>query len=644
VWFFAPHMRALARLICLLSCLALGPAFAADPASYANQLIDQARVKALSSSPEWRALLHYRSNLIAAGVTSEVDAPDFFLAADGKTDPEAELEATLRAFFKPPPSSPDREPTQCRYIARYHWLKRELKFDPRRLPEQRCKEFDDWITALDPQTVTLIFPTAYLNNPSSMFGHTLLRIDAKGQGDQTRLLAYALNYAAVTGNDGGVLFAVKGIFGWYPGLFSIAPYYIRVRQYNDIENRDIWEYELNFSTAEIRFMLMHVWELRHDYFDYFFFDENCSYHLLGLLDVARPSLELTRQFHGWVIPSETVRALVKRGDLVRRVVYRPSRRTALAYRMDQLDVTQRATVVRLANGTMKPGELARDGMSVAERANLLEIAFELLNYKTVTRQIDKKTSDTIGYRLLADRSALDYRATETVTPPPAARPDQGHRPARIAVDYGREDGRWYQDIRLRPAYHDLLDPPGGYVPGAQIRFLDFTLSHIAGTGTVRLENAAVVDIVSLTPVSAMKSSISWKINTGLMRHHLTRADNPLVVHTNGGAGLTWAPVKHALLSAMLEASLDAGDGLHAGYALGMGPSLVWLTDLSHLGRAMAAAKVIRFGLGDVHTRMETSLKYRVPLSRATALDIHFNRVSEFGRGWNDAGAGLHYYF
>ncbi len=637
-------MVVLLQLICLLLTLAQTPALAAEPPPYARQLIAQAREMALSSSPRWQALLHYRSNLITPGVTSEVDAPGFFLAANGKTDPEAELEATLRAFFNPKPSDADGQPDQCRFIARYHWLKRKLNFDPARLPEASCKSFDDWMAALDPKSVTLIFPTAYLNNPSSMFGHTLLRVDAKDQGDQTRLLAYALNYAAVTGKDGGVLFAFKGIFGYYPGVFSIAPYYLRVRQYNDIENRDIWEYQLNFSEAEIRFMLMHVWELRRIYFDYFFFDENCSYHLLGLLDVARPSLALTRQFRGWVIPSETVRALVMRGDLVKRVVYRPSRRTVLAYRMSRLNHTQRVTVERLAEGVMKPGQLAQQRLSVAQRANLLEIAYELLNYKIVSRQTDKSQLDTIGYQLLAERSTLDYRADDDTVPEPAVRPDQGHRSARLALGYGRMDGHWYQAIKLRPAYHDLLDPPGGYVPGAQIKFLDFTLSHLAGSNSVRLENAAVVDIVSLTPVSALKNSISWKINAGLLRLHRTSSHNPLAARINGGAGFTWAPLKGAMVYGMLEGTLDAGDGLDAGYALGMGPSLGVLADFSRRGRAMITAKLQRFGLGDQYSRETAAAEYRVSVSHTAAVDVHFKRVREFGRGWNDAGMALHYYF
>ena len=53
--------------------------------------------------------------------------------------------------------------------------------------------------------------------------------------------------------------------------------------------RDAWQVE---ETAR---MVEHVWELRQVRFDYYFFDENCSFRLLELLEVARPSLRLTDQ-------------------------------------------------------------------------------------------------------------------------------------------------------------------------------------------------------------------------------------------------------------------------------------------------------------------------------------------------------------
>src|SRR5262249_37565820 len=209
----------------------------------------------------------------------------------------------------------------------------QLGFDPARLKKQTCKRFSEWREALNPGGVTLVFPAAFLNSPTSMYGHTLLRIDAKDQDERTRLLAYAVNFTAATTETNGVIFAIGGVIGTFPGVFSVLPYYLKVREYSDLENRDIWEYELNLTPDEVDRLLMHAWELRSVYFYYYFFDENCAYYLLELLEAARPDLDLTSAFRWWAIPSDTVRKVVEQKGLLKRTVYRPSNATLIAHRL-----------------------------------------------------------------------------------------------------------------------------------------------------------------------------------------------------------------------------------------------------------------------------------------------------------------------
>ncbi len=138
------------------------------------------------------------------------------------------------------------------------------------LPVLRCNELENFLKALSPRSATLVFPTAYMNSPASMFGHTLIRID----GDyQSRLISYAINYAANTGDEGGISYLIKGLFGYFKGYFSILPYYEKIEEYNDLDMRDMWEYELNLSEDEVRRMVLHIWELKDIYSYYYFFDE-----------------------------------------------------------------------------------------------------------------------------------------------------------------------------------------------------------------------------------------------------------------------------------------------------------------------------------------------------------------------------------
>ncbi|MGH6944186.1 MAG: DUF4105 domain-containing protein, partial [Geminicoccaceae bacterium] len=233
--------------------------------------------------------------------------------------------------------------------------------------------------------MTLIFPTAYMNNPSSMFGHTFLRFDRAEQSERTRLLSYAVNYGAVTGNDNGVLFAIYGLTGGYPGTYSVMPYYQLVQKYSNYENRDIWEYQLNFTAAEVRRMLEHLWELREQSADYFFFDENCSYQLLFLLDVARPGLDLTDDFQVYAIPIDTLRAVLEKQGLMAKAVFRPSSRTRIEHRLRLLRPTERALVERLADGRVAADDPALEG-PLSRRAAILELAAAVVTYRMRTGQ------------------------------------------------------------------------------------------------------------------------------------------------------------------------------------------------------------------------------------------------------------------
>jgi hypothetical protein len=345
----------------------------------------------------------YTTNLVTPGVHGLADSRRFYLAPDGKTNPRSELEATLAAFFSDVQETDKEQNPQCAFIARYHWLDRQLRFDPKRMARQPCKRFHEWYEALNPNGMTLIFPAASLNNPSSMYGHTLLRVDAKDQDEKTRLLAYAINYAANTAETNGIAFAINGLLGGYPGTFSIMPYYLKVREYNDMENRDVWEYELNLTPGEIDLVLMHAWELGPAYFDYYFFDENCSYYLLELLEVARPDLDLTSEFKWWAIPSDTVREVVKKG-LVRRTAYRPSNATVIRYRLELMSPDARALVNPLARGRATTADSAFASLPAESQARTLEVSYDYLNYLRASGKNPVEHPDELARNLLLERS------------------------------------------------------------------------------------------------------------------------------------------------------------------------------------------------------------------------------------------------
>ena len=156
-----------------------------------------------SNSPEWLALGHYQNK------KSSIDSPNFFLSKDGKKNPLSELEASIKLF------NSDDNQLKCQFPARYLFLKKH-KLIATKFP--KCDEFEEFKKDLQAAGVTLLFTDAYMNNPSSLFGHTLLRIDTKRKG--TQMLAHGANYGAFTGENPGPLYALFGLTGRYFGGFT----------------------------------------------------------------------------------------------------------------------------------------------------------------------------------------------------------------------------------------------------------------------------------------------------------------------------------------------------------------------------------------------------------------------------------------
>ena len=583
-------------------------------------------------------------------MTSLADSPSFFLAPEGKTDPQAELEATLASLLDPDARLRDDEHPACVYVARRRWLDRQLAFDRARLPEPACPAFEEWRQALGARGLTLVFAESFMNNPASMFGHTLLRLDQAAAGDDRErrdLLAYVVNFAGESGAERGALYAVKGIAGRYPGYFSLVPYYEKIKQYGDWESRDLWEYGLAISPEEVDRLLAHLWELREVAFQYYFFDENCSYELLGLIEAARPELDLRGRFAGWVIPVDTVREVVLQAGLAGDVRYRPSATTRIRHLAGRLGKGDRRLARAISDGRMALDDPLLEALPAETRAGVLSLAHDHLSYAA---EGDDREARARALRILTARSRVPVVGESAPPPPrPPTRPDEGHDTARLRMGGGWRDGRSFVELRIRPAFHALLDPQGGFSEGAQVDFLDTALRYQPDDGDVDLHELSVIDIVSLAPRDALFEPISWKIRTGLATQLMPGSGGALregkLWHTSGGAGLSWRPWSGALAYGFLEGTFDVSGKLDHDVALGAGARIGLLFgDPADRWRCDLFARATRFFAGDTRSALAVGLEQRLRLTRNTALVLKLAGERDFDETWLDAGLFMDLYF
>ena len=451
-------------------------------------------IPTLAQSQEWLRILHYKSHLFR-GFRSAVDGADFFIAANGAKDPEAEMRATILAFQKRIPAWGKRkQPVACAFPARFKFLNTRLKLG---LTSPPCSLFDDFVHRYDPAGATLVFSAAYPNNPASMFGHTLLRIKRKSSSDD--LLDNSLSYAAnVPPDENDFAFLWFGVTGGYPGQFSMIPYYAKVNEYSNSENRDLWEYELDLNSEQTWWVLASAWEIEtNSYLDYFFFDENCSWLILRLLEVARPDWNLA-DFSLDVIPGETVKRLTRTPGAVRSVRFRPSLFKKMRQAVESLSSEDLQNYREILSEKVDPLTI--------KNPVVLEAVLTRLHYEKQKNAEDFLQSQLMRKTLLA-RAKLEKTTERTLLPiPETTRVDLGHDSARVgfATNLKRFDFHW------KSAYHDLYSPDLGFAAFSELNFPGITLSYNRKAKEFFVSQIEGVSIVSLQAITEAVTPISWK--------------------------------------------------------------------------------------------------------------------------------------
>ncbi len=532
--------------------------------------IEDRKLESLAQSPTWWRLLHYRHSLLFGKVRSDLDGSGFFLSPNGKTDPIAELKVDLVAFGKNNLYGKQNLTAQCAFPERYRFIKTELGLD---ILDQLCPKLDEFLNQFDAQSATLVFSSAYPHNPGSMFGHTFLRINKKSKvkNQKQDILDFGISFAAVVGdNDNGFYFAWAGTTGGYPGKFSVLPYYVKVNEYSNSESRDIWEYDLNLNSEETNRLLRHIWELdNNSYFDYFFLDENCSFQILALLEVAKPQWNLTSGFFH-VIPAETVKRVVQSQGAVLNIKFRPSLRKKMFQLYDSLTDDEKGRFKDISQGMREP--TAQDSASVLDSV----VTFETYEKQKNEGHLSEEGKSILGSSLLR-RSLISNQESRRLVPiSEMTRPDLSHHSNRLALGAGFNEfhggqgqSNRFEELGFRFAYHDILNSDLGFTPFTAIEFPGLVLRYYSQEKSLELERLQLLSITNLSPLSLLEKHFSWKADLKLENPKDYSCLNCHVAHGDGALGLATNLVSEANIAYILfGGQLEVSESFKNGYRLG----------------------------------------------------------------------------
>lgn len=603
-----------------------------------EDLVKKAKAEKLYTHRAWHLLLQYQPRLLG-GFESPAKSSGFFLNAAGSRDPEAELLTTIEELLKNTRKILSRDkkfedPVACVFPARKIWLEKSLGV---KFPSPDCERFERFLEILQPQSLTYVFSSYYLNNPASAFGHTFLRINkspSAKDGERYELSDYGVGYAAMKVSDNPFVYSFLGVSGLMPGSFDINPYYYKVREYNDFESRDLWEYDLNFSPEEVMMSVAYIWELLDASFNYHYFKENCSYRILSILEVARPSLHLTDVLKAHVMPADTVQTLYEQNDLVTRIHFRPSVRSTFENRYRLLADNEKRALRKFAK--IESLDQLTEGLPVESQRKALDAAIDYLDYRYPKEILRKEPKYDFKKQILVKRAETGGVSEPLKPEPPwseAPHIAQGSR--RLGLGYRNFSGEKSVLLDFKLALHDLLDPKLGYPPTAQITMGHFGFSWTPKTeahsdSRLAVDHATFYEVISLAPVDAFTSGSSWRLKFAYERgveNDCAPGDLESCAWTelSGGTGPTVSLFSHLDLSLWLRmAALTSSDFVDEKFRVGAGPGLSvrW----NHGRVAVMAETYYRYDLkGRNHEFRRHNLG--INLSLAKSLSLRFSAES-----------------
>lgn len=578
-------------------------------------------------SPQWLAIVHYRPN--GTGYISTIDSTPFFLSPEGKTSPVAELRATINLFE----NSTDNE-KKCLFPARYKLLKQQGLI---KASYPHCKDLAQFYMDLQPSGVTLLFTDAYMNNPSSLFGHTLLRVDTARKG--TQLLAHGVNYGAFTdGKENSVLFAVWGLTGGYYGGFTVKPYYDVINTYNNIENRDIWEFNLDFSAEELDFFVAHLWEIGHTQTRYYFFTQNCSYMLMETLDAVRPSLKLADEFPVQTIPLDTLKAVMKRKNLVKDVRYRPSRQAKIRHRYQQMTSEQKKLYLKAV--TEQNYELS--GLDNSTKSDILETAYQYVQYQYVAHDLELGDYRQRSFKLLTARNQIAENGNIAELTEGRS-PLLTHDSMRAVIGGGFRNGDAFQEISYRPAYHSLTDNNYGFLRGAEINFLNTVLRHYDRGNKTVLQKFDFVGIKSLSPIDTMFKPVSYVIEANIAREFNPKSEKEgYAFNLKVGGGSSFALSDEIWIYALGNSYVSYGGFLPHNSWIGAGAVVGVFAEFEKIRLLGEAEKV--WATSQFGDRIKYKAEAAFTINRNNAVALEYFYQQNHGKNLEESLLSWRYYF
>lgn len=389
----------------------------------------------------------------------------------------------------------------------------------------------------EPGPAYLVYAGPYSSSPSSAFGHLFLVLAEDAQVPPP--LWSVVTFNAVTFDADPIRYLTIGVAGGFLGRFDRFAFHQKTREYEVLDDRDLWLLELRLDGGERAALEEVIRRVSGGWFPYSFFQRNCAHYLQAVLSEATGAVPPPS---GVVSPAEVFRD-VQRSGIGGAAYHRPS----ASRRIDALASEAAPELrrrLRTADWTAAAADLEWiSGLSRSERLLAQEV-FALRSLEAGAALPAATSEGLARLRLLnaeprahdaEESGALALGARGPGVPIPAPEP-HGYPRVRLVYAAPRE-GTARVHLRFRAAMHDESEPWLGQQPASTMELLAVEASSPVDRAEVRLESAVLFAQRSLAPSSWTRTRGSWLLEA-LARRDGLFGEAPLHVEARAGLGKT----------------------------------------------------------------------------------------------------------
>ena len=238
---------------------------------------------------------------------------------------------------------------------------------------------------------------------------------------------------------------------------------------------------------------------------------------------------------------------------------------------------------------------------------------------------------------MALRSQSSQPKQRTEPKQPSLDPVNGHHARNFSATVGEVQGEKYIELGHRQAYHDLIDPQGGFRIGTQLMFWDGSIQY--RDDQLKLNHFDFLSVNSYNPITPFKTPLSWGFNFGWQQvsvdaGQFSETKQHGVAEFKAQSGYSWANQERThLCYVQSQMQVQGGKSLDDGWRVGLGPTLgcqnIWSEKLNSLVQAELPY------WEDTHQwnlKLDAELQYIVNQQNALRLGYEYQQQDD--QDWN----------